>query len=64
MGVGMTRSIRNAVGKADLHDLAQVHYGYLVADEFHHPKVVRDEEVGEPEPRWNPSNGARPSPPE
>ena len=50
MGVGMTRFIRNAVGKAYLHDLAQVHHGHLMADEFHHPKVVRDEEVREPEP--------------
>ena len=50
MGVGMTRSIRNAVGKAYLHDLAQVHHGHLMADEFHHPKVVRYEEVREPEP--------------
>ena len=49
MGVGVTGSVRNAVGKTDLHDLAQVHHRHLMADEFYHPKIVGDEEVGESE---------------
>ncbi len=37
------------LGGADLHDLAQVHHRHHIADVTHHRKVVRDEQVAEPE---------------
>ena len=49
VGVGMHRLIGDPAGEPYLHDLTQVHHRHLVADQFHHPKVVRDEEVREPE---------------
>ena len=36
-------------GQSHLHDLPQVHHRHLVAHELHHPKVVGNEEVGQPE---------------
>ena len=48
MSIGMHRSARDPVGEPYLNDLAQIHHGHLVADQFHHRKVVGDEEVREP----------------
>ena len=35
----MARLMRNAGGETDFRDLAQIHYGDLMADEFDHPQA-------------------------
>ena len=48
-GIGMTRDREKLVRGRDLRHLAEVHDRDGLADVAHHGKVVRDEDVGEPE---------------
>ena len=49
MRIGMARLVRDAAGEPHLHDLAQIHHRHLVADQFHHPEIMRDKEIREAE---------------
>ena len=46
-GIGVLGIPVNRLAIGDLHDFAQVHDRYAVADVFDHPKIVRDEKIGE-----------------
>src|SRR5438128_3085995 len=47
LGVGMLRTPIEVLAVGQLDDLSQVHDGHAITDVLHHPKVVRDEQVGQ-----------------
>ena len=47
----MERIAEHLLPRADLDDLAEIHHGHPVADVLHRVQVVRNEEIGEAEPR-------------
>src|SRR3954469_14613929 len=45
LGVGMVRRLEDALGRADVHDLAEIHHRDAVGDVADDGEVVRDEDV-------------------
>ena len=50
LGIGMSRRGEQLLGRRGLHDPADVHHRDPRADVLDDAQVVRDEEIGEPEP--------------
>ena len=51
LGVRMARLVEDRLGRTFLDDAPEVHHRDPVTDVTHHGQIVRDEEVGDAEPR-------------